>query len=206
MNERLTAHDLDIIIHNGENDQIEFKYGTLVSDVLAKCIAAFANAKGGKIIIGYSERRRSFVNSSWKDQHIIEKALVLLEDPPKIEIYNVEYKEHLLLIVDVEQNEGKLTYYQGALYKRVADENQLMDKNSIKSAFTSISKYSDIELLIALEKMNVRNEELRNKIDEHNSWAIKDSRKGFRWAIAFCVAGAILGAAIGTILSKWFLV
>ena len=77
--------------------------------------------------------------------------------------------------------------------------------DSIQRAFESISNNSDVELLLAFEKMNIRNEELRNKLDEHNTWAVKDSKKGFRWAVAFCVAGAIFGAIIGTILSKLFL-
>ena len=48
MSKKLVANDLDFIFHNKENDQIEFKYGTLVPDVIAKCIACWPTQKAGK--------------------------------------------------------------------------------------------------------------------------------------------------------------
>ena len=42
---RLNIDEISDIIQHGEDESVEFKYGTLVLDVVAKCIAAFANAK-----------------------------------------------------------------------------------------------------------------------------------------------------------------
>jgi len=148
-----------------------------VPDSLAKCIAAFGNTDGGAIIIGYSQRHKKLFSSSWKDHGIVEKSIRDLDDPPKINIYDVQYKGFMLTIVEVTKNSGNLTYYKGALYIRVGDQVSLMSKGAIKMAFNSkINNSSDV-LLLAIEKMNIKNEDLRNQLDAHNLWAIDNSKK-----------------------------
>ncbi len=209
--ERLKISEINDIIQQGENEFIEFKYGTLVPDVTAKCIAAFANAKGGRIIVGYSERRKQLLGSSAGDQRIIERSLQQLENPPDVNCYDLYYKNKHLLIVDVEANQRDFTYYKGAIYIRTNDQVQLMSSADIKAAYGKFLSQASSPY-DAIERMNVQNadlqeqvSELEKKIDQYHTWEVSADKTSFRWAIFFCVAGSILGAIIGTVLGKIFL-
>lgn len=209
--ERLKVDEISTVIQQGENEYVEFKYGTLVPDVIAKCIAAFANAQGGRIIIGYSERRQQIFGSSAGDKRIIERALQQLENLPSVDCYELYYENKHLLIVDIEENQHDFVYYKGAIFVRNNDQVQLMNSADIKAAYGKFldqtpSPYD------AIERMNIQNADLQEKvikleekIDQYHTWEVSADKTSFKWAIFFCVAGSILGAIIGTILGKIFL-
>lgn len=206
--ERLRVDEIGEVIRQGENECVEFKYGTLVLDAIAKCISAFANAKGGRIIIGYSARRKQIIGSSSGDQKRIERALQQLENPPFVDCYELYYEKKHLLIVDVEANQQDFTYYKGAIYIRTNDQNQLMDSADIKATY---GKFFNQELspYDIIERLNRHNANLQDqiskmeeKIDQYHAWDIGADKTSFKWGIFFCVAGSILGAIIGTVLGK----
>lgn len=208
---RLSIDEVSDIIQHGENENVEFKYGTLVLDVVAKCIAAFANAKGGRIIVGYSKRRQQLLGSSAGDMRTIERALQQIENPPTVDCYELYYKNKHLLIVDIEPNQHDFSYYKGAIFVRVNNQVQLMNSADIKAAY---SKFADptSSPYDAIEKMNIQNVDLQEqvskleeKMDNYHKWDVTADKTSFRWAVFFCVAGSVLGAIIGTILGKIFL-
>ena len=208
---RLNIDEISDIIQHGEDESVEFKYGTLVLDVVAKCIAAFANAKGGRIIVGYSQRRQQFIGSSAGDMRTIERALKQIENPPTIDCYEIYYKGKHLLIVDIEPNKHDFSYYKGAIFVRVNSQVQLMNSADIKAAYSKFTGQASSPYN-AIEKMNIQNlklqgqvSKLEEKMDNYHKWDITADKISFRWAVFFCVAGSVLGAIIGTILGKIFL-
>ena len=208
---RLNIDEISDIIQHGEDEGVEFKYGTLVLDVVAKCIAAFANAKGGRIIVGYSQRRQQLIGSSAGDMRTIEKALKQIENPPTIDCYEIYYKGKHLLIVDIEPNKHDFSYYKGAIFVRVNSQVQLMNSADIKAAYSKFTGQASSPYN-AIEKMNIQNlklqgqvSKLEEKMDNYHKWDITADKISFRWAVFFCVAGSVLGAIIGTILGKIFL-
>lgn len=207
---RISADNISQIIREGENDQVEFKCGTLRPNILARCIAAFANAKGGVIIIGYHESENKLLNYSHNDRRIINRTLLQLENCPHVECYEVLYQGHRLLIIEVQPNKDDFTYVDGAIYYRQGSQNRLMTASDIKEAYANRFDKSHSPY-IAIEKMNAKNVELQNqiheleeKLDKFHLWAQSADRSSFRWAIIFCVVGSLLGAILGTLLGKLF--
>lgn len=208
---RLNIDEISNVIQRGEDECVEFKYGTLVLDVIAKCIAAFANAKGGRIIVGYSERHQRLVGSSVGDKRTIERALQQLENPPVVDCYELYYENKHLLIVDVEPNRYDFSYYKGAIFVRVDDQVQLMNAADIKVAYSKFINQTSSPY-DAIERMNIQNADLQEqvlkleeKMDNYHKWDMTADKISFCWAVFFCVAGSVLGAIIGTILGKIFL-
>lgn len=56
---KITREELDLLIEEGEGYQLEFKES--VNSDLAKELTAFANASGGRILIGVSDNGQSSV-------------------------------------------------------------------------------------------------------------------------------------------------
>lgn len=202
---RISVQDLEAIFQQGENEYTEFKCGAINPDAIAKCIAAFANTHGGRIIIGYNDYKNEFVGSSPKDRRGIEKAVSFLEHPPEIDIYNIQHLDHFLLIVDVKKNTNSFTYFKGALYTRTNDRILPMSSSDIQKSFAQNADATYDALFSIIEKLNTKNDELQTQLDAHNTWVVKDSEKSFWWAVIFCVLGSLLGAVLGTIFSKIFL-
>ncbi len=208
--ERLSTDEIAIVLQNGESEFIEFKYGTLVLDVISKCICAFANAKGGRIIVGYSDRRKEILGSSAGDRRLIDRAIQQIENPPVIDCYELYYTNKHLLIVDIEPNQHNFSYFKGAIFIRVNDQVQLMNASDIKAAYEKIFNHT-LSPYDTIEKMNIQNASLQkqvvtleDKIDKYHSWEVSADKTSFRWAIFFCLAGSVLGAIIGTVLAKLF--
>jgi ATP-dependent DNA helicase RecG len=76
------------LITLGENSQIEFKSGEFRNESLAKEIVAFANMRGGKILIGVEDNGQI---SGVKDTHLLmEKIIQICRNniqPPIIPVF-----------------------------------------------------------------------------------------------------------------------
>lgn len=203
--QRLTSDNIESVIQNGENEFVEFKRGNVSSESVAKCIAGFANASGGRMIIGYGEDEGTFGQSNSKNVFTVKTAIKRLDNPPYIEYYKVNYNNSDLLVVDVEPNKNGFTYFKGVIYARKGAAIVLMTAYDMQSSYTDKFKSNDImSLFKMLEKANFKIENLQDKIESHNKWSISADKKSFRWAIFFCVAGAFLGAIFGELFGLLF--
>lgn len=93
------------LITLGENSQIEFKSGEFRNESLAKEIVAFANMRGGKILIGVEDNGQI---SGVKDTHLLmEKIIQICRNniqPPIIpELFSVSSGEQKVVIIEVEK-------------------------------------------------------------------------------------------------------
>jgi predicted HTH transcriptional regulator len=100
-----------------EGMQLDFKQGITNQLKIAKTIAAFANTKGGQIIIGISDRKQIIGIDVDEEIFMVEEAIRKYITPPIspiFEIYEIDYieeeklkEELLILIVNIPESQLK---------------------------------------------------------------------------------------------------
>jgi len=100
-----------------EGLHLDFKQGITNQQKIAKTIAAFANTKGGKIIIGISDKKQIIGIDVDEEIFMVEEAIRKFITPaisPEFEIYEIDYideeklkEELLILIVNIPESTVK---------------------------------------------------------------------------------------------------
>lgn len=187
---RLTQDALKEIFLRGEGPQVEFKTRLLRHQELGKIISAFANTNGGVLIVGYNEDKKCVLGIDSNYEELINLSLSMIDNPPYIDVYNVEYQNKKLLIISVLKNPTLISFFNGSPYIRKADRTLLMNKEEIKQIAKGVSNE---QLLDAIGKLSEQNENLSNKLD-------KSSRDSLIFGIITCIVGAVIGWLLGKYL------
>lgn len=90
MEATINSTNIKEYLENGENETIELKSGNTPLNVICKVVAAFANTKGGILILGFHEQKGS-IGVSDNDINRINQAFALLENPPEHIAYVVPF-------------------------------------------------------------------------------------------------------------------
>ena len=123
--------DIKQLIANGENDKVEFK--TSFKNDSIESIVAFANTKGGSLLIGVNDSGEVVGVDLGKEtlqnhlNHIKQNS-----EPsviPDVEVIMIDSKE--LLLITVNEYPIKPVSYKGRYYKRVQNSNHLMTPTEI---------------------------------------------------------------------------
>ena len=114
-----------------EKDTVEFKTSTSEIKEIIKSIAAFANTKGGKILIGVSDSGKILGVQIGKGtiKDLINR-IAQDTDPiihPKITVKEIDGKK--IIEVDVRESFDKLVLTDGRPYKRVGNTTRKMSKD-----------------------------------------------------------------------------
>ena len=122
--------ELDKLILQGEGSNLEFKES--ISDSMAKDICAFANSKGGRILVGVAD------NGSVKGIEITNKLKSQIQDivrnfDPKLEIGMEAVGRVLVLIVPAGPN--KPYSVNGKFYSRHGSNSQQLDRDELREFF-----------------------------------------------------------------------
>ena len=133
--------DLDIILKRGEGYKIEFKEGLSGLD---REMVAFANALGGKILVGVSD------DGKIKGVKISNRLKSQVQDianncRPRIKVLFDELGN--VLVVNVQEGEDKPHECSGGFYKRVGTNSQKMTRDEIFDFFKSEGKIRFDELI-----------------------------------------------------------
>jgi predicted HTH transcriptional regulator len=131
------------LIKQHENEEFDFKQSINSAQKIAKTIVAFANTRGGKILIGVSDHKKIVGIDSDEEMYMLEKASKEYCKPPIQPNYEIleykkfnsenSYEEIYLLLVQIPQSEfihfavddsGTNKYY-----KRIKDKNLPQDIN-----------------------------------------------------------------------------
>jgi predicted HTH transcriptional regulator len=101
---------LKLLIAEGESSTVEFKRKVTSPEKVAKEICAFANSKGGYLIIGVDDDRKIVgVDSEKSEIDIVEIACQFSISPPivpkNIEVINYNKKE--IIVVEIEESNSK---------------------------------------------------------------------------------------------------
>ncbi|MEQ9307944.1 MAG: ATP-binding protein [Balneolaceae bacterium] len=125
----LSKQDLKNLISTGESSFLEFKHKVASPEKLAKEIAAFANSKGGKILVGVADNGEMVgIESYMEEEFWISQAAEDCCIPiPRIRIELVSISGKDILLVNVPESDEKPIYVKGKksriVYIRKADES-----------------------------------------------------------------------------------
>lgn len=95
-------------IADGENNTVDFKQSITSAPKIARNIVAFANSRGGRILVGVEDKGRITGVEAAEEQFELERAAEKFCDPPitiSYEIYHIEGKK--VLIAEVPESRRK---------------------------------------------------------------------------------------------------
>jgi len=129
-----SGHYIQSLILQGEGEQLDFKYQVANASKIAKTLVAFANTKGGTLLIGVKDNGNIVGVSSEEEIFMIELAAERYCNPPvKVEMKTWEMDAKAVLEVYVPPSALKPHYAKDEtgkwlVYVRREDENLLANK------------------------------------------------------------------------------
>lgn len=153
----VTKDNINSILLAGESNTVEFKAMTRGAiRFLPRVISAFANTKGGVIILGYDEKNQSVIGTSMDEFEIIKRVISTNHLEDVCNAYIVQYEEKALIVIQVEKSKS-IVIAGGGAYIREDDTNisVLTSKDvlsRIKSTIVSSETTPSAEVLERLEE------------------------------------------------------
>ena len=134
----MNASDLRNLIQRGEGTYLEFKKTIPSAEKIAREIAAFANSKGGTILVGVDDNKQiSGVSAYFEEEFLLMEAAQKLCVPPiplKIEL--VHSGSNDVMVVHVNEAEKKPVYIKNKkkrlVYVRFKDESILASDEQVE--------------------------------------------------------------------------
>jgi len=126
-----TLQDLKNAIQNGENQSIEFK--TSFQKEVIESVVAFANAKGGSIVLGVSDEKK-LIGVTLFDETLNDYINQIKQNTqPHIIVDMDEYQlEHkTLVVINTHEQPIKPIAYKNRYFKRVKNSNHQMSLDEI---------------------------------------------------------------------------
>lgn len=144
--------ELQLLIWQGENDQVDFKQRVTQPDKIARTIVSFANTRGGTILIGVKDDGKVVGVDPEEEKHTLELAAGFYCDPPlHLSYEEVELDGHTVLRVIVPDSKHKPHFakvkeddWRG--YVRVGDTSVQTSKMVEKSLQTEAPAFERIPL------------------------------------------------------------
>lgn len=182
--------DIRELANLGETEGVEFKVGTVNPTALARVVSAFANASGGKILVGIDERhgivgcdsdrlRRAFDATQRQVKGSVDMALGFVD---------VDGKD--VGVITVESSDDVVMSREGIFIRRGAAD-LAMTPADIRKRISSEPSSTE-RLIEVVTEQTKRIEELQQDISKSNRWQSK--------SIDYLIGG-LVGAILGLILT-----
>ncbi len=197
MTQLCSQESLEHILKDGENDSIEFKSRIPSPMVLAREIGAFANYKGGTILVGIGVNGEILGADINTVKQELEKAKNLLYPLPKIHFDKIRYKDKSIVAISVSASRGIPISAGGSFLIRAGSQIQAANASEISSILLLQNSSSEAgikylnELSESMSRQTIALESLQDDLSKSNSWR----RKIIEWLIA-AVIGAIIGKLV----------
>lgn len=130
-----TDEDIKNILKNKEGELLEYKAVLPPSKTIAQLICAFANAKGGMIVLGATENELIGLSSDFNVNSIVAKAINMLVPQPEVEFEYAHYKGKTLYIINVVKSNLSIVL-ENFIYVR--EKDQITSTNLIEPTTASI--------------------------------------------------------------------
>ncbi|MCC5925777.1 MAG: ATP-binding protein [Bacteroidetes bacterium] len=111
---QMSVGDLKRLVKTGEGTYLEFKRIISSPEKIARELAAFANTRGGTMLIGVDDDKRILgVESFYEQDFLLDKAINYCCIPPlQADVETVTYKDRDVIIVKVKEAEIKPVYVE----------------------------------------------------------------------------------------------
>ncbi|MCB2311466.1 putative DNA binding domain-containing protein [Clostridium tagluense] len=183
------------LISKGDNDRVEFRHHSGGPSLLGKIISSFANASGGRLILGANNKGRIFGCKKEDVMETFNKSKEKLIPCPIVSIEFIEIKKKILAIISIEKTE-KIVSSSLGVFKRVNNSEEIMLTEEIKSKQLSAVINDEVkdtvgEMAQQISQLTITLEDTIQRYRRQN----KLSRKIFEW-IACGIIGIILSMII----------
>jgi predicted HTH transcriptional regulator len=139
--------DLEELILKGEGDRLEFKKTITHLDKIARTLAAFANTRGGVILVGVLDNGKICGIDPEEEKHSLQKAADFYCNPPvRLFFKEVEHERNLTVLKTIvpesrhKPHLAKLKEDDWRGYVRVKDESVQTSKMVLQSLRTEEEK------------------------------------------------------------------
>ena len=165
--------DLKQLILEGESEIMEFKQSTGEWKEIIKTISAFANTRGGKVIIGLSKSGKLLGIEIGKDTvESLTNKIFQNTDPkvhPRITVQKLDNKS--LIVVEAKESSDHLVLAFGRPYKRVGKSTVRMSKDEYERSI--LEKHKDV---LRWDNQICKQASLENINGEKVRWFLKKAK------------------------------
>lgn len=132
-----TSEQIKELLQQGESQTVEFKLHFREPRLLARIIAAFANTKGGLIVVGVREPSEIVGVNPIQFKRIYESAVRQLNATPKTSFEIVEIDGKQIVIIFVEKSTELVLSNEGA-FQRIGEQIRPMSSSIISTALANL--------------------------------------------------------------------
>lgn len=187
---------LDLLLA-GESETLEFKTSIREPSVLARLIASFANANGGRILVGVTEPPAVVGVDERQFRRVYEAALRLLEPSTlSTELKFLDGGDGLkVAAIDVPKS-SELVLAQGSAFVRAGSMTRPMQWTQMLQRVPPTQPQVTLETLakalekqaVHLEKLSADNEELKDELRKANDPKAKWKERGYGFLFGICAS------------------
>lgn len=183
------------LISQGDNDRIEFRHHSGGPNLLGKIISSFANASGGKLILGVNNKGKIVGCKKGDVMDTFNKSKEKLIPCPIVSIEFIEIDKKVLAIISIEKNQKIISSSLG-VFKRINNSEEIMVTEEIKRKQLNAVTKDEIkdtvgEMAQQISQLTITLEDTIQRYRSQN----KLSRKIIEW-IACGIIGIVLSMLI----------
>lgn len=196
----VSAAFLDLLLQ-GESETLEFKTVLREPALLARLIASFANAKGGKILVGVKEPPEIVGVDESQLRRVFDSATKLIAPPVQSSLTFVVERGLSVGIVEVIAS-PELVLAEGSAFVRTGSMSQPMAWTKMRDRLPPKPAAVNLETLMKaseqqttlLEKLSADNEQMKSALAIANDPANKRKERviGFGLGVAASIVAALI--------------
>lgn len=186
------------LIFAGESESLELKTSVRDPQLLAKLIGSFANAQGGRIVIGVKEPPEVVGVDEVLTRRVYEAARKRLTPEPSTKLSIIETEGKRVAVIDVVRS-AEIVLSEGSAFVRAGTMTQPMTWTQMREYLPSQPSSSTIESLTkAIERQSKLIEEMHEQIRESNTWQARWKERGIGFMLG------VLASVIASIVYARF--
>ncbi len=183
---------LSELILQPESLTLELKSDVSDPWILARLISGFANAHGGKIIVGVRESGQVLGCDIKRLQQVLSAALQRINPKPQVTVSKVIVNGKAVGVIEVEQSQNLIMTERGA-FLRIGETTQAMQPNEIVTRLQPSKTGLDLDAIAkAISRQTTIIEGLQEDLREANSF--KSKLKDY-------FVGGVIGAILGWLVT-----
>lgn len=135
--------DIEALIQRGESENVEFKESLMLKDEIGKTVSAFANHRGGAVLVGINDRGESLgVDIGSNTLEELANYIKKNTDPAQFpSIKTASINDKTIVVMEITAGGEKPVLFKGRAWRRVGRTNQLLSSSEIRALARESSKF-----------------------------------------------------------------